>query len=119
LLDHGTGYLIAAAAFEGLSSQAERGGTQFRYLSLARTAAWLLATAAPVPPPPSAVDETTEVERWTALLSSQSGPVRAITPPGWFGGEPLQWPAVANRYGADEPAWLPRQARPGGDSPDP
>src|SRR5262249_27369074 len=35
LLDHGTGYLIAAAAFEGLWSQAEQGGTPFRDLSLA------------------------------------------------------------------------------------
>jgi crotonobetainyl-CoA:carnitine CoA-transferase CaiB-like acyl-CoA transferase len=119
LLDHGTGYLTAAAAFEGLWSQAERGGTQFRYLSLARTAAWLLAASAPVPPGPAAIDETTEAERWTVSLSSQSGPVRAVAPPGWFGGEPLQWPPAASRYGADEPVWLPRPAPPGGHLSDP
>jgi crotonobetainyl-CoA:carnitine CoA-transferase CaiB-like acyl-CoA transferase len=109
LLDHGTGYLIAAAALEGLWSQAERGGTQFRYLSLARTAAWLLATAPPVSPGPPAIDETAEAERWTVPLSSASGPVRAIAPPGTLGGDPLQWPSAAGRYGADEPVWLPRQ----------
>jgi crotonobetainyl-CoA:carnitine CoA-transferase CaiB-like acyl-CoA transferase len=114
LLDHGTGYLIAAAVFEGLWSRAERVGTQFRYLSLARTAAWLLASSAPVPPDKSAIDETTEVEHWTVPLASESGPVRAIAPPGRLGGEPLQWPPAANRYGADEPVWLPRQAPPGG-----
>jgi crotonobetainyl-CoA:carnitine CoA-transferase CaiB-like acyl-CoA transferase len=111
LLDHGTGYLIAAAALEGLWCQAERGGTQFRYLSLARTAAWLLATAPAIGPGPPAIDETAEAERWTVQLSSASGPVRAIAPPGRLGREPLQWPPAASRYGADEPVWLPCQVR--------
>ncbi len=42
LLDHGTGYLCAAAALQALARQSARGGTQFRELSLARTAHWLL-----------------------------------------------------------------------------
>jgi crotonobetainyl-CoA:carnitine CoA-transferase CaiB-like acyl-CoA transferase len=53
-LDHGTGYLCAAAALRALAGQSAHGGTQFRELSLARTAQWLLsqsrgaaATAAP------------------------------------------------------------------------
>jgi crotonobetainyl-CoA:carnitine CoA-transferase CaiB-like acyl-CoA transferase len=108
LLDHGTGYLIAAAAFEGLWSQAERGGTQFRYLSLARTAAWLLATSPPVAPSPSTSDETAEAARWTVPLDSASGRVRAIAPPARLGGVPLEWPEPASRYGIDEPVWLPR-----------
>jgi hypothetical protein len=114
LLDHGTGYLIAAAALEGLWSQAERGGTQIRYLSLARTAAWLLAASQTVRPGPPATDETAEAERWTVPLSSASGPVRAIAPPGTLGGEPLQWPPAATRYGADEPVWRRRQVGGGG-----
>ena len=49
LLDHGTGYLSAAAALRGLADQAVAGGTQVRELSLARTAHWLLGSpAAPV-----------------------------------------------------------------------
>ena len=42
LLDHGTGYLCAAAALQALARQSARGGTLFRELSLARTAHWLL-----------------------------------------------------------------------------
>ena len=38
LLDHGTGYLCAAAALRALARQAAHGGTQFRELALARTA---------------------------------------------------------------------------------
>jgi hypothetical protein len=41
LLDHGTGYLAAAAAIDGLRRQAAEGGTRVRRLSLARTARWL------------------------------------------------------------------------------
>ena len=41
LLDHGTGYLCAAAALRALAAQATRGGTLFRELSLARTGHWL------------------------------------------------------------------------------
>ena len=41
LLDHGTGYLAAAAALDGLRRQAEGGGTHVRRLSLARTVWWL------------------------------------------------------------------------------
>ena len=52
LLDHGTGYLCAAAVLRALAAQATRGGTLFRELSLARTGYWLLgqpraAAAAP------------------------------------------------------------------------
>ena len=43
LLDHGTGYLAAAAALDGVRRQAEQGGTHVRTLSLARTAHWLLS----------------------------------------------------------------------------
>ena len=46
LLDHGTGYLAAAAVLDGLRRQAATGGTVVRSLSLARTAAWL--TSGPI-----------------------------------------------------------------------
>lgn len=49
LLDHATGYLAAAAALDGLARQGAEGGTQVRRLSLARTAAWLMAKP-PGPP---------------------------------------------------------------------
>ena len=43
LLDHGTGYLCAAAVLRALAAQAAGGGTLFREFSLARTGHWLLS----------------------------------------------------------------------------
>jgi crotonobetainyl-CoA:carnitine CoA-transferase CaiB-like acyl-CoA transferase len=126
LLDHGTGYLMAAAILEGLRRQSEEGGTQFRYLSLARTASWLMSNAvlvgAPVPgpirlairvlgpdpvsPAPAATDPSPE--RWLVDLDSEDGPVQAVSPPGRLGEHVLQWPARVHRYLSDEPMWLPR-----------
>ena len=54
LLDHGTGYLAAAAALDGVRRQAEQGGTHLRTLSLARTAHWLLSVRAD---PAPAIDD--------------------------------------------------------------
>ncbi|WP_333738954.1 CoA transferase, partial [Streptomyces sp. IBSBF 2806] len=40
-LDHGTGYLLAAAVLRALTEQSYEGGSRFVRLALARTAAWL------------------------------------------------------------------------------
>ncbi|MFE9839733.1 CoA transferase [Streptomyces sp. NPDC005551] len=40
-LDHGTGYLLAAAVLRSLTEQSREGGTRLVRLSLARTAQWL------------------------------------------------------------------------------
>ena len=69
LLDHGTGYLCAAAALQALARQSAHGGTEFRELSLARTAHWLLglprdAAAGSPWPPPMATRRGSR--RWTA-----------------------------------------------------
>lgn len=94
LLDHGTGYLVAAAALDGLARQHRDGGTHVRRLSLARTGAWLLDTARP-----ERVVTAAEHD-WTVDV----GPVTAVAPPGAVGGTQLRWPR-ASRYLADAPAW--------------
>jgi hypothetical protein len=105
LLDHGTGYLCAAAVLCALARQATAGGTQFRELALARTAHWLLGQpriAASAPPTASG-----EVEGpWFATISSADGPVTAVRPPGQLDGRGFSWPGLLSRYGADEPAWI-------------
>lgn len=128
LLDHGTGYLAAAAVLTALAEQRERGGTHLVRLSLARTAHWLLGagdgpiTSARGPAPGSAARDpaagtarsaaaTTARPRWdvdgaafaTALDDDPS--LVAIPPPGSLGGAPLRWHGSAGRYGAAEPAW--------------
>jgi hypothetical protein len=114
LLDHGTGYLCAAAALQALARQSARGGTQFRELSLARTAHWLLglprdaarpATAAgAVGPPASAVLADAGEREWLTTLDSAAGPVTTVRPPGQLDGEALTWSGPLSRYGGAEAA---------------
>ena len=105
LLDHGTGYLSAAAALQALARQSTHGGTQFRELSLARTAHWLLglprAEAAPVDSASADGDD----QGWLTTLDSADGPVTTVRPPGQLDDEVLAWPRRLGRYGGDQPAW--------------
>jgi CoA-transferase family III len=102
LLDHGTGYLCAAAALRALAAQSDRGGTHVRELCLARTAHWLLGqprepAAASVPGGPDPA--------WLTEVASEDGPVTVVRPPGRLGGQDLDWPSPLTRYGSDPPAW--------------
>ncbi len=103
LLDHGTGYLCAAAALQALARQSARGGTQFRELSLARTAHWLLGLprSAAVPSPEPDGDDP----GWLVTLDSAKGPVTTVRPPGQLDDEALAWPRPLSGYGSDQPTW--------------
>ena len=103
LLDHGTGYLCAAAALRGLAVQAASGGTQVRELSLARTAHWLLGQERDGAPAAVAVEEART--DWLTTLGSAEGPVTVVRPPGRLNGLELTWPSPLTRYGSDPPAW--------------
>jgi crotonobetainyl-CoA:carnitine CoA-transferase CaiB-like acyl-CoA transferase len=103
LLDHGTGYLCAAAALRALARQFAHGGTQFRELSLARTAHWLLGLPRPVSPAvPASADGDVA---WLTTLDSADGPVTTVRPPGRLDDEALTWPRSLSRYGGDQAAW--------------
>jgi crotonobetainyl-CoA:carnitine CoA-transferase CaiB-like acyl-CoA transferase len=103
LLDHGTGYLCAAAALQALARQSARGGTQFRELALARTAHWLLGLPRPATEvAPSGEDDE---QAWLTTLDSADGPVTTVRPPGRLDDEPLAWPRSLRRYGGDAAAW--------------
>ncbi|MFT3862867.1 MAG: CoA transferase [Solirubrobacterales bacterium] len=120
LLDHGTGYLAAAAALAALAEQRESGGTHLRRLSLARTAHWLLgAGGADDDRPARGADEEggasglaarPVVPGWHEAGAAFVAPVdaapslAAVPPPGSLFGAPLRWPGAA-RYGADEARW--------------
>jgi hypothetical protein len=103
LLDHGTGYLCAAAALRGLAVQAASGGTQVRELSLARTAHWLLGQERDGAP--AAVAAADAGADWLTTLGSAEGPVTVVRPPGRLDGLELAWPSPLTRYGSDPPAW--------------
>src|SRR5579863_6172851 len=84
LLDHGTGYLCAAAALRGLADQAVAGGTQVRELSLARTAQWLLG--APRGEPAGAAAPGSGPGAWLTTVASAEGPVTVVRPLGQLDG---------------------------------
>ena len=103
LLDHGTGYLCAAAALRALDRQAARGGTQFRELCLARTASWLLSQDRTADPAVTRPDRGEEA--WLTTIDGADGPVTTVLPPGQLGGAGFGWPGPLSRYGGDKAAW--------------
>jgi hypothetical protein len=103
LLDHGTGYLAAAAALDGVRRQCELGGTHVRRLSLARTAAWL--TSKPPTHTATTAADDTDTASCVQVIATGDMTVSAIRPPGDIDGLPLQWPTPVARYGLDTPAW--------------
>jgi len=103
LLDHGTGYLAAAAALDGLRRQRTDGGTHVRRLSLARTAAWL--TTAGAHHTPNEFVEDTDPPRWLQEIDAPAARVIAVRPPGANGGVVRDWPNRISGYGDDPPTW--------------
>jgi hypothetical protein len=117
LLDHGTGYLAAAAVLAALAERCEDGRGHLLRLSLARTAHWLLGEgerggpvavldpAVAAPPMPAA--EPGWHEGGAAFVDTVGGDpsLAAVPPPGSLGGTPLGWQGPEGRYGTAEPAW--------------
>jgi len=105
LLDHGTGYLAAAAVLDGLRRQGAEGGTHVRRLSLARTARWL--TSRGTRPDRGGWPDGADPDSpgWLVRLDSARGPVTAVAPPGALGGRRLQWPSPLTGYGDGRAVW--------------
>lgn len=103
LLDHGTGYLAAAAALDGILEQRTQGGTPVRRLSLARTAPWLQNL--PQDSHPAAVETQNGSEDWTVELQDVHGTQQALLPVGRWNGQQLQWPKSAAHYASDILEW--------------
>jgi crotonobetainyl-CoA:carnitine CoA-transferase CaiB-like acyl-CoA transferase len=104
LLDHGTGYLCAAAVLDALRVQADSGGTHLRELSLARTASWLLSQPRE-DRTPTAHRPDDPLATWLTTLESNYGPVTTVTPPGQYDGHGLNWPSTLTPYGSGRAEW--------------
>jgi hypothetical protein len=113
ILDHGTGYLAAAAALDGLRRQRKHGGTPIRRLSLARTAWWVANT-----PDRACVEAKPgdEKSRFLAEIPADGHTIRAVAPPGTLAGERLRWPHAGHGYSTDQPVW--NSPTPGGPAAD-
>lgn len=103
-LDHGTGYLLAAAVLRTVTEQASRGGTGYVRLSLARTAAWLMSLGAAE----SGGRSEEALEGPAPWLTESEGPLgrlRYALPPVSFTGGPANWSRPPGRWGTDRPRW--------------
>ncbi|MFI1069698.1 CoA transferase [Streptomyces puniciscabiei] len=101
-LDHGTGYLLAAAVLRALTEQSYDGGGRSVRLALARTARWLTdgirpaaATGAPYQGP----------DAWLAETDSPLGRLRHALPPVSFAGGPADWARPPAPWGSDGARW--------------
>ncbi|MEU9443399.1 CoA transferase [Streptomyces sp. NPDC048304] len=101
-LDHGTGYLLAAAVLRALTEQSYDGGGRFVRLALARTAHWLTdgirpgtATGAPYREPGP----------WLTETDGPLGRLRHALPPVSFTGGPANWARPPVPWGSDGARW--------------
>ncbi|MFB8179931.1 CoA transferase [Streptomyces sp. NPDC055966] len=101
-LDHGTGYLLAAAVLRALTEQSYDGGGRSVRLALARTAHWLTdgirptaATGAPYPGP----------DAWLAEADGPLGRLRHALPPVAFADGPGDWAASPVPWGSSPARW--------------
>jgi crotonobetainyl-CoA:carnitine CoA-transferase CaiB-like acyl-CoA transferase len=104
-LDHGTGYLLAAAVLRAVTEQLDEGGTRALRLALARTAHWLTRE---LPHGPTAATKTYDAEdpaRWLTETDSPAGRLRHALPPAGFAGGPLNWARPSGLWGTDSPEW--------------
>ncbi|MFC1403433.1 MULTISPECIES: CoA transferase [Streptacidiphilus] len=100
-LDHGTGYLLAAAVLRALTERQLTGsGTELQF-SLAGTAAWLVRGIKKTPVPAGDPDP----ERWLAETDSGYGRLRYALPPVNYEGGPGTWARASTRWGSDLPRW--------------
>ncbi|MGW3466280.1 CoA transferase, partial [Streptomyces olivaceoviridis] len=101
-LDHGTGYLLAAAVLRALTEQSYDGGSRLVRLALARTAHWLtdgtLSTAAEGAP-------YAGPDAWLAETDSPLGRLRHARPAVSFTGGPADWARPPVPWGSDPAEW--------------
>ncbi|WP_165987066.1 CoA transferase [Streptomyces sp. YIM 98790] len=106
-LDHGTGYLLAAAVLRALSDRQRTGGGRTVRLSLAGTASWLLHGIRPAPPEDGDDGgDGYDPAPWLTETASPCGTLRHALPPVRYDGAPRTWHRPPSRWGTDAAAWL-------------
>ncbi|WAX80741.1 CoA transferase [Streptomyces sp. KMM 9044] len=114
-LDHGTGYLLAAAVLRALTEQEDEGGSRLVRLALARTAVWLLEGAAPTRAPDgepaaegvSVPDPAAGGSADGRLTETDSalGRLRYARSPVSFADGPRDWTRPPRPWGTDAARW--------------
>lgn len=101
-LDHGTGYLLAAAVLRALTEQSQEGGSRFVRLALTRTAQWLtdgMDVGA------AGHDTYDGPESWLSEADSALGRLRYALSPVSFEGGPENWARPPAPWGTDAARW--------------
>ncbi|MFD0141994.1 MULTISPECIES: CoA transferase [unclassified Streptomyces] len=93
-LDHGSGYLLAAAVLRSLTEQESEGGTRLVRLALAQTGHWLTHALPRYVPE----DHLAETSGPLGLLRHAVSPVR-------YEGGPTAWSRPPGLQGGDDPVW--------------
>lgn len=105
-LDHGTGYLLAAAVLRALTEQSYEGGSRVVRLALARTAAWLTDGNVPGVAQGSMAGLPYDApEPWLRETDSAIGKLRYARSPIAFATGPDDWAQPPGPWGADEARW--------------
>ncbi|MEU6881138.1 CoA transferase [Streptomyces sp. NPDC046712] len=94
-LDHGSGYLLAAAVLRSLTEQDRDGGTRLVRLALAQTGHWLTHTLPGYEP-----------ERYLTETDGPLGRLRHALSPVSYEGGPAGWSRPPGLQGRDDPTWL-------------
>ncbi|MET7455567.1 CoA transferase [Streptomyces sp. NPDC005574] len=103
-LDHGSGYLLAAAVLRAVTEQSREGGSRLVAVALARTARWLLSGAGADPQEPA--DALYDGPGpWLAETDGPLGRLRYALPPVSFTGGPTDWARPPGRWGTDPARW--------------
>ncbi|MFJ1970438.1 CoA transferase [Streptomyces sp. NPDC087903] len=108
-LDHGTGYLLAAAVLRALTEQSYDGGSRFVGAALARTAEWLTHGVGREPDDPGDAAVGAAYDGPDAWLSETDGPLgrlRYALPPVSFADGPADWARPPGRWGTDAARWV-------------
>lgn len=100
-LDHGTGYLLAAAVLRALTERQRGGGGRRLRFSLAGTASWLMHGIRPAPVEGGGYDPAP----WLAETNSPYGHLRHALPPVHYEGAPRTWRTPPPPWGTDLPQW--------------
>ena len=102
-LDHATGYLMAAAAVRGLTRRLAEGRATSAKLSLARTAALLVALRGD--PPEATALTPTDADYAAGVEATDWGPAERALPPVAVAEAPLVWTRPARRLGSAAADW--------------
>ncbi|MFG2462756.1 CoA transferase [Streptomyces sp. NPDC048523] len=109
-LDHGTGYLLAAAVLRALTEQSHEGGSRFVRLALARTARWLTDGVDDMGDRVLAAGDAgsgsyDDPGPWLSETDSALGRLRYALSPVSFEGGPTDWDRPPVPWGTDAPGW--------------